>query len=752
MSAAGGGADRHVERHRHALGQGDAAGGLERAVVAHPAQVVGLRAAGAHVAKERVGARVGVAGAHALAIVDPHAESRRGEEIAQQRIHLDGRQDLVRLDVRLQEIPSRADLHQAVALLVRLVATRQEPAGGVDGLAQLRRLPLRTVLLRGTDEERRRTGRLRRGHRRAVEQRIAHGADLGEAPLRLPHGDRGDGGTGRHDVRLEAAVLARAARREVVQVVVLVELCAVGGEVGVVGDVGTDAHDLARHGRVADGVHAGAAVAGGDEHLDVVALDQAIVEHGARVVAVVQGRQAADRHVDHVDVRLLGRVDHAFDESVGRAPRDEQAGAHGDDLRAGGGAAHRAAEQCVARRDARDVRAVRTRHDADVDDLVPAVRLDDERHPLGNRRGRVVRAEIVDVVADLVVGHRHFVGEAVVLVDVDPDVVRVRVPQHGERVGGVAVPVQVAAHLAAEARVALEDRTDPILAGGGRRIGDPPPRERRPRHLVPHVDPRGIVFGERVGVGHPVDDLAFAGAGREQARMVERDAGIDDADGDAAAVPRGIRREELRGTDVADRHVGVVVRRGRAGRGLRDHPHRALRPGIGQRHGLAHLHGVHVGQRSHRLRPFRGDDHSQVIDVVFAVAHDAAQRTDGTCDRRVPAGLRRHQQRDGGRAFRDRLLDCRTGARAQTARLRRRHSERRHERDGQRQLSESSAGPAANHSVTSRHGFPRSHLCVSALAERKSGYAIRNTPGRQAPPIDAAGKHLLERGTCPLRK
>src|SRR5688572_32283709 len=53
-------------------------------------------------------------------------------------------------------------------------------------------------------------------------------------------------------------------------------------------------------------------------------LDQPLVDDAARVVAVVQRRQAADRHVDHVDVRLLRHVDHPFDERVARAARDEE--------------------------------------------------------------------------------------------------------------------------------------------------------------------------------------------------------------------------------------------------------------------------------------------------------------------------------------------------------------------------------------------------------------------------------------------
>ena len=193
-----------------------------------------------------------------------------------------------------------------------------------------------------------------------------------------------------------------------------------------------DAHDLGRDRRVADRVLARPAVAGRDEHLDVGLLDEPVVQDGPGVVGVVERGQAADRHVDDVDVGVLGGVDHALDQGVRRAARDEQADANGHELGAGGGAAHRAAEQAVRGDDAGDVGAVLARHDADVDGLDLAVDLDDERHALGDGGRRVVGAEVADVAVDLVVGHRRLVGEAQVLVDVDPDLAAA-VPQDAER-------------------------------------------------------------------------------------------------------------------------------------------------------------------------------------------------------------------------------------------------------------------------------------------------------------------------------
>src|SRR5688572_31041312 len=83
-------------------------------------------------------------------------------------------------------------------------------------------------------------------------------------------------------------------------------------------DVGTDAYDLAGDRGVTDGVQTRAAVSSGNDNLDAELLDEAVIEDRASVVAVVEGGQAADRHVDHVHVALLGHEDHAFDEGVCR--------------------------------------------------------------------------------------------------------------------------------------------------------------------------------------------------------------------------------------------------------------------------------------------------------------------------------------------------------------------------------------------------------------------------------------------------
>src|SRR4029450_12080136 len=102
-------------------------------------------------------------------------------------------------------------------------------------------------------------------------------------------------------LRLYPAVAARPPGGEFEGRVVLAYDRAVVGEPGLAGDARRDTDHVGRHRRVADGVDAGPGVAGRDEHLYAVVVDQLVIELGARVVRVVQRRQPADRHVDDVD-------------------------------------------------------------------------------------------------------------------------------------------------------------------------------------------------------------------------------------------------------------------------------------------------------------------------------------------------------------------------------------------------------------------------------------------------------------------
>ena len=247
-------------------------------------------------------------------------------------------------------------------------------------------------------------------------------------------------------------------------------------------------------------------------------------------------------------------------------PRHEQAGPRRHDLRTRCCTAHVSAEQPVAGCDAGDVRAVLARHDAEVDVLVLAVGLHDERHAILHSRRRVVGAEVPDVEVDRVVLHRGLVGERTVCVSVPPNLTGRVVPEHCEHVGVVTVTVQVSTGscnrcvLAPEVRVRLTEGADAVRARGGRRIGVAVPGERGSGDLSRHVDPRRVVVVHRIGAGDPVDDLPLARARGEQARMIERDSSVDDADRHAAAVPRGMRVHELRGPGVLGRHVGVHAR------------------------------------------------------------------------------------------------------------------------------------------------------------------------------------------------
>ena len=144
------------------------------------------------------------------------------------------------------------------------------------------------------------------------------------------------------------------------------------------------------------------------------------------------------------------------------------------------------------------------------------------------------------------------------------------VPEDAEDVGLVAVAVEVAVRGCRTAlysppnvAVVLAEDAEAVRAVGRRRIGDAAAGERAAGRgdLGRHVEPRRVVVGERIGAGDPVDDLALAGARREQARVVERLAGVDDADRDAAAVPRRVGVDELRGAGVLGRHVRVGPRR-----------------------------------------------------------------------------------------------------------------------------------------------------------------------------------------------
>ena len=240
-------------------------------------------------------------------------------------------------------------------------------------------------------------------------------------------------------------------------------------------------------------------------------------------------------------------------------PGAERAGPRGDELSAGRLAVHRAAEHVVRGGDAGDVRAVRPGDDADVDVVGRADRpgVDGERHGLDDVGRRVVGAERADLAVLAVRTADDLVGEVLVHVEVDDDVLGRRGVQDAPDVGPVAVAVDVAEHLAAgDVRRRLREAREPPGAGGRGRSR--PGRRRSCAARCRH--PRAATVAVK-----RVDDLAFAGGRLLQRGVRQVDAAVEDADGGAPAVPGRVLALEDDGARLPRRHEGVVVRRRRAG-------------------------------------------------------------------------------------------------------------------------------------------------------------------------------------------
>src|SRR5690606_21777382 len=88
---------------------------------------------------------------------------------------------------------------------------------------------------------------------------------------------------------------------------------------------------------------------------------------------------------------------------------------------------------------------------------------------------------------------------------------------------------------------------------GGAAVG-----EGRAGDRVDHGAPRLVAVHDRVGGRDPVDDLALAGRGLLQRGVGEVDAGVEDADGDAAAVRLGVLLHEVHGAGLEGRVVRVL--------------------------------------------------------------------------------------------------------------------------------------------------------------------------------------------------
>ena len=88
------------------------------------------------------------------------------------RVHRSNALDPRSRGIRLQHVPGRADLREAVALLVRLIPV-EVPGRREDRLLQLYRRRREAVLQRRRDEERTGARRHRRGHRRPLDHLVA---------------------------------------------------------------------------------------------------------------------------------------------------------------------------------------------------------------------------------------------------------------------------------------------------------------------------------------------------------------------------------------------------------------------------------------------------------------------------------------------------------------------------------------------------------------------------------------------------
>ena len=264
---------------------------------------------------------------------------------------------------------------------------------------------------------------------------------------------------------------------------------------------------------------------------------------------------------------MTHQVDHALGERGLRAAARERAGARGDDLRAGRGAVHLAAEHRGRGDDAGHVRPVRGGGQTDVDegsglaDVAEGREVDvvavlhDEGNPLVLGGAGLVDAEVAHLVVDPVRRHAGCVGEVVVAVGIHPHLVSRRLVEHPEGVPHVSVAVEVSREVAARRRVLVEVADQEVA--GGRAPVVAGPAERRSAASGRHLDPRAVAVLDRIGRGDPVDDLGLAVGGLLQRRVRDVDARVQHADDGASTVPFRIRLHEGGGAGLVDGQVRV---------------------------------------------------------------------------------------------------------------------------------------------------------------------------------------------------
>ncbi len=150
------------------------------------------------------------------------------------------------------------------------------------------------------------------------------------------------------------------------------------------------------------------------------------------------------------------------------------------------------------------------------------------------------------------------VAEVRVAVQVDARRPGGRVVEHAPLVGDVTVAVEVARHVAATGGRLLEE-LEAVRAGrSGVRLAAA--RERRTRHPLVHPQPGAVTVVDGVGGRHPVDDLALAGGGLLQRGVAEVHTGVQDADGDPAAVGLRVLLDEVDCARLEGRVVRVLRR------------------------------------------------------------------------------------------------------------------------------------------------------------------------------------------------
>ena len=154
-----------------------------------------------------------------------------------------------------------------------------------------------------------------------------------------------------------------------------------------------------------------------------------------------------------------------------------------------------------------------------------------------------------------------------------------------------------------------------------------------------------------VGCVYVTQSMIFGCTGRRggQGRVVEADPEVEDADGHAAAVPRGMGSRNAAAPVSAIGHVRVRAWRARARGRLRCRVGLGIRSRVGQRDEAVDLEGLDAAQRGCRVHPVAGDRGPDVVDAVFAVADLSAEAAESRHDR--PAGPGLGGDEDGDRVL-----------------------------------------------------------------------------------------------------